>query len=207
MKQALGLPLALAVVVIGFGLSSEYFFTRETFLSIANDLPTLLVMAVGMTFVLIIGGIDLSVGSVLALSGGIVAGRVAGLALAGAAGRRRGAGLRAALRYRHGRDQRGVAHSFLHRDAGHAGDRARQCLPGHGFAHPVRGWSDRRAVDGHWPSASRLPSCWRWPWSAARSSCCRARWFGRELVGIGTNEEAMRLAGVDRARARSPCSR
>jgi ribose transport system permease protein len=73
MKQALGLPLALLVLLLGFGFSSEYFFTRETFLSIANDIPALLVMAVGMTYVLIIGGIDLSVGSVLALSGSLIA--------------------------------------------------------------------------------------------------------------------------------------
>ena len=33
----------------------------------ANQVPDLTVIAVGMTFVLIIGGIDLSVGSVMAL--------------------------------------------------------------------------------------------------------------------------------------------
>src|SRR5688572_27018490 len=68
MKQALGLPLALLVLVAGFGIASEYFFTRDTFTAIANDIPALLVMAVGMTFVLVIAGIDLSVGSVLALA-------------------------------------------------------------------------------------------------------------------------------------------
>lgn len=71
MKQALGLPLALVVLIIGFGLSSEYFFSRDTFTAIANDIPALLVMAVGMTFVLMIAGIDLSVGSVLALAAGV----------------------------------------------------------------------------------------------------------------------------------------
>jgi ribose transport system permease protein len=73
MKQALGLPLALAALIIGFGLSSEYFLTQDTFIAIANEIPALLVMAVGMTFVLVIAGIDLSVGSVLALSGGLSA--------------------------------------------------------------------------------------------------------------------------------------
>lgn len=73
MKRALGLPLALLVLIVGFGLSSEYFFSRDTFIAIANEIPALLVMAVGMTFVLVIAGIDLSVGSVLALSGGLSA--------------------------------------------------------------------------------------------------------------------------------------
>ena len=73
MKHALGLPLALLVLIAGFGLSSEYFLTRDTFTAIANDIPALLVMAVGMTFVLVIAGIDLSVGSVLALASGLSA--------------------------------------------------------------------------------------------------------------------------------------
>ena len=73
MKRALGLPLALVALIIGFGLSSEYFLTRDTFIAIANEIPALLVMAVGMTFVLVIAGIDLSVGSVLALTGGLSA--------------------------------------------------------------------------------------------------------------------------------------
>lgn len=73
MKHAFGLPLALLVLIVGFGLSSEYFFSRDTFIAIANEIPALLVMAVGMTFILIIAGIDLSVGSVLALTGGLSA--------------------------------------------------------------------------------------------------------------------------------------
>lgn len=73
MRRALGLPLALLALIVGFGLSSEYFLTRDTFIAIANEIPALLVMAVGMTFVLVIAGIDLSVGSVLALAGGLSA--------------------------------------------------------------------------------------------------------------------------------------
>jgi len=73
MKQALGLPLALLALLLVFGVSSEYFFTRDTFTAIANDIPALLVMAVGMTFVLVIAGIDLSVGSVLALAASLTA--------------------------------------------------------------------------------------------------------------------------------------
>lgn len=70
MSRAIGLPLALITLIAGFSLSSEYFLSRDTFVAIANEIPALLVMAVGMTFVLVIAGIDLSVGSVLALAGG-----------------------------------------------------------------------------------------------------------------------------------------
>src|SRR5512143_3890116 len=48
-----------------FGLLSENFLTAGTFKTLANSIPTLTVVAAGMTLVLIIGGIDLSVGSVL----------------------------------------------------------------------------------------------------------------------------------------------
>ena len=73
MKQTIGLPLALLALILGFGFSSEYFFSTDTLIAITNDIPALIVMAVGMTYVLVIGGIDLSVGSVLALSSGLCA--------------------------------------------------------------------------------------------------------------------------------------
>lgn len=71
-RDFLGLVLVLCVLIVFFGLSSDYFFTALTFATMANQLPALLVVAVGMTFVLIIAGIDLSVGSVMALSGALL---------------------------------------------------------------------------------------------------------------------------------------
>ena len=69
--QAWGTYVGLLVVLAGmialFSFLSEYFWSKETFVTIANEIPALAVMAVGMTFVLILAGIDLSVGSVLAL--------------------------------------------------------------------------------------------------------------------------------------------
>lgn len=71
-KDYLGLLLVLCGMVVFFSLASQYFFSLKTFSTIANQIPALTVMAVGMTFVMIIGGIDLSVGSVLALCGGVL---------------------------------------------------------------------------------------------------------------------------------------
>ncbi|MFK8053482.1 MAG: ABC transporter permease [Woeseiaceae bacterium] len=68
----LGLLLVLSALIVFFGFRSEYFFTSLTFATMANQLPALLVVAVGMTFVLIIAGIDLSVGSVMALCGAVM---------------------------------------------------------------------------------------------------------------------------------------
>ncbi|WP_020395090.1 ABC transporter permease [Thiolinea disciformis] len=69
----LGLFLVLLALIAFFSLKSEYFWSSDTFVTIANEIPGLAVMAVGMTFVLIIAGIDLSVGSVLALSAAVSA--------------------------------------------------------------------------------------------------------------------------------------
>ena len=60
------------MLLVIFGLAAENFFTLTTFRTIANQIPDTTIAAVGMTFVLIIAGIDLSVGSVLALSGAVL---------------------------------------------------------------------------------------------------------------------------------------
>lgn len=66
-------PLLLIwIALIGlFSLSSDRFFTAATFSSLANQIPTLTVIAAGMTLVIITAGIDLSVGSVLGFAGAV----------------------------------------------------------------------------------------------------------------------------------------
>ncbi|MGD0090728.1 MAG: ABC transporter permease [Planctomycetota bacterium] len=68
----LGMVLVLVGLIAYFGFSTEHFFELTTFHSIANMIPDAVIIAVGMTYVLIIAGIDLSVGSVLALSGAVL---------------------------------------------------------------------------------------------------------------------------------------
>ena len=75
-REYTGLALVLALLIGGFSLATEHFFTFTTLRTIANQVPDVLLVAVGMTFVILGGGIDLSVGSVLALSSA-----VAGVAL------------------------------------------------------------------------------------------------------------------------------
>ncbi len=71
-QDFLGLVVALAVLIGFFSAQSDYFWSVLTFTTLANQMPALLVIAVGMTFVLIVAGIDLSVGSVLALCGAVL---------------------------------------------------------------------------------------------------------------------------------------
>jgi ribose/xylose/arabinose/galactoside ABC-type transport system permease subunit len=61
--------LALFLVMFGAGsIAFTGFFSVQNFLNLFIDNAYLLILAVGMTFVIISGGIDLSVGSMLALS-------------------------------------------------------------------------------------------------------------------------------------------
>ncbi|MEL6105922.1 MAG: ABC transporter permease [Planctomycetota bacterium] len=72
LRQYAGLLGVLAVLVTTFSLGSKNFFQMGTLVSIANQIPDLTFIAVGMTFVLVVAGIDLSVGSVLALSSAVL---------------------------------------------------------------------------------------------------------------------------------------
>jgi len=61
--------LALFVIMFGWGsVAYTGFFSLQNFLNLFIDNAYLLIIAVGMTFVIISGGIDLSVGSMLGLS-------------------------------------------------------------------------------------------------------------------------------------------
>ncbi|MEM6470470.1 MAG: ABC transporter permease [Planctomycetota bacterium] len=63
-----GLLGVLGLLVVVFAVSSENFLQTSTVVVIANQIPALTFVTIGMTFVLAVAGIDLSVGSMLALS-------------------------------------------------------------------------------------------------------------------------------------------
>jgi len=59
----------LLALIAGFSLDSPYFLTRPNWLNTSSTATEVLLLAVGETFVIVSGGIDLSVGATLALSG------------------------------------------------------------------------------------------------------------------------------------------
>jgi ribose transport system permease protein len=71
-ENSLGLVVVLVLLIVLFSFQTAHFFSATTFEAIANEIATAIFIAIGMTFVLIIGGIDLSVGSVLALGSGLL---------------------------------------------------------------------------------------------------------------------------------------
>lgn len=60
--------IGLILLCICFSFASEHFFSARNALNILDQVTVLGILAIGMTAVIIIGGIDLSVGSVLAFS-------------------------------------------------------------------------------------------------------------------------------------------
>ena len=69
LPQNVGGPLiGLALLILAFSFTSEYFFSVRNALNILDQVTVLGILAIGMTAVIVIGGIDLSVGSVLAFS-------------------------------------------------------------------------------------------------------------------------------------------
>jgi len=61
------MPLAVILLVIVFSISSEYFLTVRNFRNIGLQAAALAAVAFGQTMVVLTGGLDLSVGSVVAL--------------------------------------------------------------------------------------------------------------------------------------------
>ena len=61
--------IAFVILIIVFSVSSPYFLTLSNFENIGRQTALVSIIAVGMTFVIVSGEFDLSVGSVLALAG------------------------------------------------------------------------------------------------------------------------------------------
>ncbi len=196
LRGYVALAAALVVMVIFFSFASRHFFSAKTFTTIANEIPDLVVMSVGMTFILIVGAIDLSVGSVLALAGSAVsvailhlglnpwAAAALGLAAAGACGLFTGlvtvawkipsfivslAVLEIA---------RGLAYRLTNSRTEYIGD--------------AYEWLSSPVWGGISPAFIFCLAC-----VIVAQLVLVKTVFGRYVIAIGTNEEAVRLVGID----------
>lgn len=68
-KDKLGILIALIVMCVALTIASPYFFVAKNLTNILQQISTNAIIAFGMTYVILLGGIDLSVGAVIALSG------------------------------------------------------------------------------------------------------------------------------------------
>ena len=192
----LGLAGALLAMIVLFSSLSSHFLSYATFTTLANQIPDLMVLSVGMTLILIIGGIDLSVGSVLALAAavvsvatlgfgwGIVPSALLGMLCAALAGTATGAvtvawGIPSFIVSLGVLEMaRGLAYQLTDSRTAYIGD--------------AYAWLSTPFAAGISPAfvIALLVII------LAQLLLTRTV-FGRYLIGIGTNEEAVRLAGIN----------
>jgi ribose transport system permease protein len=76
--------LALALMIVALALMTDKFFTVDNGLNVLRQICANLCLSIGMTIIILSGGIDLSVGAVLAFSGAVAAGLLkSGVAIPG----------------------------------------------------------------------------------------------------------------------------
>src|SRR5215470_806249 len=76
-KEAVAKFQSVAALIVMFGalsIASNKFLTPDNAMNVLRQISVNLCLSIGMTLVILSGGIDLSVGSVLALSGAVAAG-------------------------------------------------------------------------------------------------------------------------------------
>ncbi len=71
-KTQISTLLALIALCVVLGFASESFFRVNNLLTVLLQSSINSIIAIGMTFVIITGGIDLSVGSIVALSAAVM---------------------------------------------------------------------------------------------------------------------------------------
>ena len=196
LNSYLGLAGALLAIIVLFSLLSSHFLSYDTFSTLANQIPDLVVMSVGMTFVLIIAGIDLSVGSVLALAAsavsvamlkwgwGVFPSAVFGIAAATIAGSVTGA---VSVHWRIPSFIVSLGVLEMARGVAYQLTNSRTSYIGGAFD-----WLSNPIAFGISPAFIVAIVVM----IVAQAVLTRTV-FGRYLIGIGTNEEAVRLAGID----------
>lgn len=73
-KSNVGIILVMFIIMIGLTFLTPNFMTFNNIISVLRQISNNVFLALGMTLVIILGGIDLSVGSIVALSGTITVG-------------------------------------------------------------------------------------------------------------------------------------
>jgi ribose transport system permease protein len=71
-RQTFWVSVAAAIAFVVLSLTSDVFATQQNLFNVTRNFAFVAIIAVGMTAVIISGGIDLSVGAVLALSGMVI---------------------------------------------------------------------------------------------------------------------------------------
>ena len=71
-QQTFWVSMAALLAFVGLTLASDVFATQQNLFNVARNFAFVAIIAIGMTAVIVTGGIDLSVGAVLVLSGMVI---------------------------------------------------------------------------------------------------------------------------------------
>jgi ribose transport system permease protein len=191
-----GTVVGLVGLCILLWILTPHFLTVSNALNVMEQTSINAIVAVGMTYVIIAGGIDLSVGSLVALSGVVLAGALkAGwspsLAIVAALASGAGAGLVNGLVIAFGRLPPFIMTLGMMSVARGAALLVTDGRPISGFDAGFRSIATGRVLGVPAPILLTLAI-----YSVAHFVLARTR-FGRYVYGIGGNEEATRLSGVN----------
>ncbi|HEX7815826.1 ABC transporter permease subunit [Dyella sp.] len=194
--QRLGSVIGLLLLFVALSILSPDFLTTGNLLTVLRQVSVNALIAFGMTFVILTGGIDLSVGALLAFAGAVTAGVMAaghGMGLAIIAGLGTGMAL-------------GVVNGILV-----SWGRVAPFIATLGMMTLVRGltlaFQDGRPIgvsntgfallgDGYVAHLIPIPVVWMFVTFAVCAFLLRGTVFGRHVFALGGNEEAARLSGV-----------
>jgi simple sugar transport system permease protein len=191
------IALFFALVVILFSVVTEAFLTEPNLLNILRQIAPLVIVAVAMTFVITTAGIDLSVGSILALVNALSAislqagipwpAVVVLMLLLGAA-----VGLLQGFFVAY----EGIP-AFIVTLAGLSAIRGLALLLTKGYSIPIDPASPFNAIGRGWVLGVPLPAIIAVLVLLGGYVLFNETAFGRYVTGIGANAEAVRRAGVD----------
>ena len=185
------------VMTITFSLITKTFLTEINILNILRQSAPLMIVAVAMTFVITTAGIDLSVGSVLALVNALAAISLqAGLYWPLVVVLMLGVGIVIGLFQGFFIAYEGIP-AFIVTLAGLSSIRGTALLLTKGYSIPIDPQSPFNAIGRGWVFGLPMPAIIAVVALAAGFFVFNETTFGRYVTGVGANAEAVRRAGVD----------
>ncbi|MBO8162176.1 MAG: ribose ABC transporter permease [Brevibacillus sp.] len=199
--QRMGPFLGLVLIVVVLSFLSDNFLTISNIFNVLRQISINALIAFGMTFVILTGGIDLSVGSILALSAALTAGLMTGgtdpvlAVLAGlAAGGLMGAANGILI-------AKGKVAPFIATLATMTLFRGLTLVYTEG--RPITGLPDGFAMIGKgFFLEIPMPVIWMLISFVILWIILRYSTFGRHVYALGSNEEATRLSGINTGRVK-----
>jgi simple sugar transport system permease protein len=189
-----------AGMVIVFSLITDTFLTEANLLNILRQIAPLLIVAVAMTFVITTAGIDLSVGSVLALVNALAAISLqAGVYWPVVVALMLAAGIVIGLVQGFFIAYEGIP-AFIVTLAGLSAIRGTALLLTKGYSIPIDPQSPFNEIGRGWVFGLPMPAIIAVIVLVVGFIAFNETTFGRYVTGVGANAEAVRRAGVDTKR-------